>query len=1108
MNCSTSLIQFQKKNQAPNQIASRDIREDLMCDIEECVEGVELGCELVSPIVNLEVWDKQIKVLIDSGCERSCISSKFYNECMSEGRKLEDIPVKSTHVITAVGTKSQKIQKQVIIPVKAEVETFLQPCLIVNNLVFPMILGVDWLSQHQVKIDFEAKCIYVVGDEAKGKIKIRFDGIAEEGECVEEMQGDSEDKRSGGFKIGHMVIEDDRISEIQDVIEKTEIKENQKEQLEEILREYVEIFSESPGKTHTYEHSFSVRDNSNFVGPVYAIPQKYAKAVDEEIKKMLSLGIIEPSASANLNPLVVIPKKDGSVRLCIDARQLNKRIEPDQQRAESIEGLIQRFEGCKIFSIMDLSASFWQIPLKAEDRPLTAFAYKNFLYQFTRVPFGTRTSSAALIRAMSRILGSDTAEFATSYVDDLVIASRTFEDHIRHLQLIFEKIQQGGLTLKITKSIFCASEITFLGHTVSEEGVRPERSRLEKICNTPTPENLKQLKSFLGVCNYFRRFVLRYSFLTEPFRELLKGNTRWKWTNVHDVAYQRLKAGFCEAVTLQYPSLQRGYILMTDASMEGVAGILCQKDEDGNLGIVSLASRGLSIAEKRYTVTELELLAIIYSVTKFRTYVLGVNLEIWTDHNALVFIDTCKLTSNRMTRWILALSEYDYSIKHIKGKENVIADFLSRSTLNANAGMVPQQGILICTGNATGDKETQVRLKQLKFEQEKDKGMSKILEILKGMKPDESVKQGKYVYKLVSGFLARKAREEEWKILVPVSLQNDMIWYVHYNLGHFGANKVLHELQRNFIWKNMGRQVRKTLATCDLCQRSKHPNRYLEGPRQAVIRQKPRELLSVDLFGPLVKSSYGYQYIFVVLDSFTKFVKMYPMRVATARGCVKILTEKYIPEFGCPEAILSDHGSQFTAKIWTKTLRDMNIEVLYSSIRNPQSNMVERVMKDLGRMMRTYVHLKHNSWFSKLQTIENWCNMSYHESIGCTPFEVQYGKKHCGVMEKLLGLEVDEKNYSLHFLNKAQKNIIAAAKKRIDRRKHRVGDEFNVGDKVLLRVPLPSSSADHVMSKFFLLYKGCYTVAKRIGKCAYSLVDNDGMGIGTFNIRAMKRYIE
>ena len=349
-----------------------DVREELLYDLNGGnLDNIEN--EIMSPVIKLNVWGKEVDVLLDSGSENSCINLRFLEDVMREGIHVDIIPVKSTFIVTAVGSRSQKISKQVAVPINISELVKFQPCLAVPNLVYPVILGAEWLSLYQVKLDFhfgriclfwqdkEVQVTYKVSKTDKQMKVCMFEEesnvvVSDEFPEVNEVdRGDASESKV--FKVCQVAMESELESRIHDALSQCKLDDEQGHQLHEVLIKYKEIFSSKPGATHLYEHSFVVKDTSSFVGPRYPVATKYMKAVEEQIELMLENDIIEPSASHCLNPLVVVAKKDNSVRLCIDARMLNTRIESDQLRTEAVEDLVQRFQGRKWFSTVDFSSS-------------------------------------------------------------------------------------------------------------------------------------------------------------------------------------------------------------------------------------------------------------------------------------------------------------------------------------------------------------------------------------------------------------------------------------------------------------------------------------------------------------------------------------------------------------------------------------------------------------------------------------------------------------------------------------------------------------------------------------------------------------------------------
>ena len=395
---------------------------------------------------------------------------------------------------------------------------------------------------------------------------------------------------------------------------------------------------------------------------------------------MLLAGIIEESTSSYCNPLRIVQKNDGTIRICLDARYINSIIESESESPPLIKDIVQKFHGVRYISTTDLANGYWQIPLHKSSRQYTAFLYNSKVYHFCRIPFGLKTAGSGFIRALNFALEDKFDLFLTSYVDDLLITSRgTFKNHLQDLCTIFSVLEAQNFTLRLDKSVFFRDSVRFLGFHLSLDGIRPDTDRLNIIRDFAEPRNKKDLQSFLGRCNYYRQFVIRYSNYLEPFRDILKENSRWEWTPKHKAAYSDLKNSFADSIMLNHYIPDGKFKLQTDASKKGITGILYQTDNEGNHYVINLVSRCLNEAEKHYTTTELELLAIVYSIIKCQTYLMGVKFEIITDHRALTFLNKASLQSSRLIRWSMILPKYDFDVIDCSGQDNIVADFFSRN---------------------------------------------------------------------------------------------------------------------------------------------------------------------------------------------------------------------------------------------------------------------------------------------------------------------------------------------------------------------------------------------------------------------------------------------
>lgn len=818
------------------------------------------------------------------------------------------------------------------------------------------------------------------------------------------------------------------------------------------------------------------------------------------------------------NPLRIVMKKDGSIRLCLDARFINACILSDNECPPRMEEILQKFEGKKFFSTTDLVMGYWQIPLERKSRKYTAFLHEGHLYQFTRIPFGLKTAGSGFIRALYLALGQELEEVISCYIDDILIASKTFEEHIEHLSCLFEKLIASGFTLSLKKSLFFREEVSFLGFQLSAAGIHADPSRLSVIADFPTPCDKKQLQAFLGVCGYYRRFSVKHADFVAPFRDILSSKTSWRWTEVHAVAFQEMKDNFLRAVTLTHYLPNKPFHLQTDASDMGLSGILYQIDDDNQIRIISLTSRVLTDVETRYTTSEKELLAIIYSFIKFRMYLIGWKFEVQTDHQALTFLLSTPYQNSRLMRWTLFMQEYEFNISHCRGSDNLVADFFSRNFGN-NVIAKNDSDYLICklvridlekrammqlmesrdTPVIEINSELLGEFRNLRASQWNDSDIRKLI---------ESSSEKFKVQEILGIFYYQNTHDARVKIMVPRSVVPLVLKSVHEQFGHAGSYKIFRYVERYFFWKYMRRDVKSFTRSCDTCQRTKHLNYKMEGDLQFITSSEPNDLVAVDFYGPLPASVAGVTYIFVVQDVFSKLVTLYPIRRANTKICLSKLKDRYFPKMGKPKRVLSDHGSQFTSPIWKAELEAVGIKVIFSSIRHPQSNPVERTMRELGRFFRTYCAQKHTAWSKYVPLIQNCLNIMSHQSTGAVPYELHFGKSPRDKLIELFPILRDTMSRREVQLQLAQENMQKAFNRRAASRKSCRTVDLKVGELVLLRVPHLSDASQRVTQKFFYLFEGPYRIVRILNRNAFVLVDPDENGRvkGTYNRVHLRQY--
>jgi hypothetical protein len=371
-------------------------------------------------------------------------------------------------------------------------------------------------------------------------------------------------------------------------------------------------------------------------------------------------------------------KKNGKRRFCVDYRKLNAVTKRDNYPLPRIDELFDSLGGSKWFSSLDLASGYWQVEVEPEDREKTAFITKHGVYEFRVMPFGLSNAPGTFQRLMDKVFKEEIGKNIVVYLDDINIYSKTFEEHLVHLRQAFDKLRAAGLKLGADKCHFCRQSLEFLGHIISAEGIAPDPAKIEKVQQWPTPSNITELRGFLGLASYYRCFIKDFAQVAAPLYQLLKKNAEFKIEQTQQQALDNLKTRLTTAPILQYPDFSKSFILHTDASFQGLGAILSQKDSRGKEFAIYFASRTLSTAEKNYSVTELEALAVIWAVKKFRPYLLYSEFTLVTDHIALKGLFNNPNPIGRIARWIATLQQYHYTIEYRQGKSHNNADALSR----------------------------------------------------------------------------------------------------------------------------------------------------------------------------------------------------------------------------------------------------------------------------------------------------------------------------------------------------------------------------------------------------------------------------------------------
>ena len=853
--------------------------------------------------------------------------------------------------------------------------------------------------------------------------------------------------------------EDDKSDEGEWLLEKLDLSgleswpEHLQVQAKDLLKSYSSLFARHDldmGRTSLVKHHIVLTDPVPFKEKYRRIPPQMYEEVRAHLKEMLDLGAIRESNSPWSSPIVLVRKKDGRLRFCIDLRKLNLRTVKDSYSLPRIESVLEHLVGACYFSTLDLKAGYWQVELTEECKPLTAFTCGPLgFFECDTMPFGACNAPATFQRLMENCLGDLNLTWCLVYLDDIIIFSSTPEEHLERIDAVFKRLQAAGLKLKPSKCDFFKEEISYLGHIVSKEGITTDPKKVEAVVNWEPPTTVSEVRRFLGFVGFYRRFIQGFSRIAKPLSNLTRGlessskriakKTPVEWGEQEQNAFQKLKDCLVSAPILGYADYSLPFILHTDSSTEGLGAVLYQ-EQDGVKRVIAYASRGLSKSEVNYPAHKLEFLALKWAVTeKFHEYLYGGRLfDVYTDNNPLTYVlSTAKLDACGH-RWVAALANYNFNLHYKPGPSNTDADALSRigwpsALSSAKAPGLSDVESSVVRAACVGVLRSPVYIesmalseavvppevlqpfqpglgkKQWETLQREDPVLSTVIAGMQAgtlkkrvLSVDDSPSLKFYVRHqkqlvLKDNVLYRKvlsdntkSRSSHLQVVLPSSLKAKVLKGCHDQVGHLGRDKTLGLLRERFFWDTLYRDTVEYISKCPSCIRRKAVGQL--APLQPIHATKPLELVHMD-FLQLEPSKGNIQNILVVTDHFTRYAQAYPCKNQTAYTTAKTLWENFITHYGFPDKLISDQGRNFESHLIASLCKLAKVEKVRTTPYHPMGNgQCERFNSTLLNMLGTLPSEAKADWKLHVSSMTHAYNCTANASTGYAPYYLLFGR--------------------------------------------------------------------------------------------------------------------
>uniref|UniRef100_A0A1B6LZF3 RNA-directed DNA polymerase n=2 Tax=Graphocephala atropunctata TaxID=36148 RepID=A0A1B6LZF3_9HEMI len=1059
-------------------------------EVNNNLKNKNIVCKL--PVIQMDFGnDVKEKVLIDTGSSVSLVNEQFYNKLVSN--KLASKLNKTLVKCASADNSEIELEGECLVKVKIENFTWKLKFIVAKKLAWNVIIGANFIKKSGLILDLKNDQCYF---DFKPNVKIElFQNLT---------------------TLSNHVNQDVKIGCNKAV-----------EGVNKLLKDFPRVFSDKIGRALDFEIDLQVSDPDPVRLKPYPLPPPKLAELRKILDDLLEQDIIRPSMSNYSSPTFLVSKPGtDKYRMVINYSKLNGKLKRIEHPIGDVSECYHYLQGSSYFTVLDLTQSFYQLKLSDRCKHFTGFVTPFASYEFQRVPYGLHVGSGIMSSLLNQVLDGLKFKCAMNFVDDIIVYSPTLEQHLEDLRAVVSRLDQHGLTVNPNKVSFVRKEIKFLGHLISKNQIKIDPDRTTAITEAKPPTDAKAVSRFIGAVSYFSKFIPGYADTAACLNELRKKSKGFEWTEECQRSFEKLKASVTNPPTLAIPDYSQKFILATDASNKAAGSCLMQQ-VNGQSKPVAYFSKKFSEAEQRdLTVYEKEALSMVWSINKFRSYLEVQEFELVTDNSALYWVLGNFRKLGKLARWVATILSLPFHIRHVRSKDNQVADFLSRLYDSRAAGKEEVSELndfnedpVYCTSRSSrvkmrrdkkpeqtnrdkredleircvnNVKEFPLAFTDFKTHQEKDDEIVEIMNSINRKDNNEKfyVNKGIVMYRSKPNVLGR--------VYLPKDLVDMVFKFFHNSFAgcHMGQFKTIKKICGLFYRPNLAQEVKGKVKACELCLMGKTGRKY-NGPLISSVSERPMDKLYIDIFGPLTRSNSGNNNILIVLDDHSKYVWLFALRNAKSVSVINVLENVVFRNFSYCKNIVSDNAKVFKSTEFKTFLFNRGVNHQFITPYVPRANKSERQLKTLKGILKMYFHDRQTKWDGNLSEVQVAINCSVSEATGMTPFESMFGYKpnysltNCWDLNKLVGEGGSNEDVTKRF-ETAMLNL----KKSIahNRAKNVYSDKnskhpFLVGSVVYLKTYDLSKKAEKFQAKLNLCYRGPYKLVYKLTDVTFIIQD-------------------